>query len=156
MSSFIRRMLIGRPFETARLSHERLSKILALPVFASDALSSSAYATEEVLFGLMLASTMAFHYAMWIAVGIAVLLAIVPSAYRQTALAYPTGGGAYIVAKDTLGILPATVAAASLLVDYILTVSVSVAAGVAAITSAYPHLQPYTVPLSVAAVWAIA
>lgn len=156
MASLVRRLLIGRPFETARQHHERLPKFLALPVFASDALSSSAYATEEILLALMLASTGAFGYAIPIAIGIAVLLAIVAVSYRQTVLAYPTGGGAYIVSKDNLGVLPATVAAASLLVDYVLTVSVSVAAGVAAITSAYDRLLPWTVPLSLGCVALIA
>lgn len=149
MAFSLRRLLIGRPFETARQHHERLPKFLALPVFASDALSSSAYATEEILLALMLASAAAFHYALPISIGIALLLAIVATSYRQTVLAYPTGGGAYIVSKENLGVLPATVAAAALLVDYVLTVSVSVAAGVAAITSAYEPLRPWAVQLGV-------
>lgn len=156
MALSLRRLLIGRPFETARQHHERLPKFLALPVFASDALSSSAYATEEILLALMLASTAAFHVAIPIAIGIAVLLVIVAISYRQTVLAYPTGGGAYIVSKDNLGVLPATIAAAALLVDYVLTVSVSVAAGVAAITSAYEPLRPWAVHLSLACIALIA
>jgi amino acid transporter len=125
-------------------------------VFASDALSSSAYATEEILLALMLASTLAFHYSLPIALGIVALLAIVVTSYRQTVLAYPTGGGAFIVAKDNLGPVPGTIAGASLLLDYILTVSVSVAAGVAAITSAMPGLRESAVPLAVACVVLVA
>src|SRR5262245_1365721 len=141
----LRRIIMGRPFETARSHEERLTKLVALPIFASDALSSSAYATEEILFALMLAGTAAFVYSLPIAIAIVVLLVIVAVSYRQVVLAYPSGGGAYVVSKENLGVLPGTTAAAALCVDYVLTVSVSVAAGVAAITSAVPELRPYTV-----------
>src|SRR5215207_6012791 len=140
MATSLKRLLVGNPLKTEQASHERLSKKTALAVFSSDALSSTAYATEEIL--LVLAAAVAFghagafHYVVPISVGIAVLLAVVATSYRQTIHAYPSGGGAYIVAKENLGATPGLIAAASLLVDYVLTVSVSIAAGVAAITSA--------------------
>jgi len=137
----LKRLLVGSPIRTARLAHERLTKKTALAVFSSDALSSTAYATEEILLVLAAAYVagqgVAFTKVIPISIGIATLLVIVTTSYRQTIHAYPSGGGAYIVAKDNLGTMPGLVAAASLLVDYILTVSVSVAAGVAAITSTF-------------------
>lgn len=136
----LKRLLIGRALRTAQAAHERLSKKTALAVFSSDALSSTAYATEEILLVLAVAAAatqgQSFSYVLPISVGIAVLLAIVTTSYRQTIHAYPSGGGAYIVAKENLGTNAGLVAGASLLVDYVLTVSVSIAAGVAAITSA--------------------
>lgn len=126
--------------------YERLPKFLALPVFASDALSSVAYATEEMLLALALViGAGAWGVSQWIGVAIATLLAIVAISYRQTIFAYPQGGGSYTVAKENLGVYPGLVEAASLLTDYVLTVAVSVAAGVAAIVSAYPELTPYRV-----------
>ncbi|HKS29919.1 MAG TPA: APC family permease [Pyrinomonadaceae bacterium] len=139
MAISVKRLLVGNPLKTEQAAHERLSKKTALAVFSSDALSSTAYATEEIM--LVLASAVAFGqahsfgYVVPISVGIAVLLIIVAASYRQTIHAYPSGGGAYIVAKENLGTTPGLVAAAALLVDYVLTVSVSIAAGVAAITS---------------------
>jgi amino acid transporter len=139
MVTSIKRLLVGSPLRTEQAAHERLSKKTALAVFSSDALSSTAYATEEIL--LVLAAAVAFgqanafHYVVPVSIGIAVLLVIVATSYRQTIHAYPSGGGAYIVAKENLGTNAGLVAGASLLVDYVLTVSVSVAAGVAAITS---------------------
>ncbi|HVG32631.1 MAG TPA: APC family permease [Pyrinomonadaceae bacterium] len=139
MVTSIKRLLVGNPLRTEQAAHERLSKKTALAVFSSDALSSTAYATEEILLVLAAAvafgQTVAFHYVVPISVGIGVLLVIVATSYRQTIHAYPSGGGAYIVAKENLGTTPGLVAGASLLVDYVLTVSVSIAAGVAAITS---------------------
>src|SRR6476659_5338242 len=135
-----KRMIVGKALRTEQAIHERLSKKVALAVFSSDALSSTAYATEEIL--LVLATAVAFgaagsfSYVIPISIAIAVLLVIVAISYRQTIHAYPSGGGAYIVAKENLGTLAGLTAAASLLVDYVLTVSVSVAAGVAALTSA--------------------
>jgi amino acid transporter len=140
----------------AQARHERLGKSLALAVFASDPLSSVAYATEEILLVLILAGSAALSYSLPIALGIATLLAVVVISYRQTVAAYPQGGGAYLVAKDNLGVLPALVAAAALLVDYVLTVSVSVVAGIAALTSAAPALHRYRVVLSILAVTGIA
>ena len=136
----LKRLLVGTPIRTARLAHERLTKKTALAIFASDALSSTAYATEQILLVLAAAyvagQTDAFSRVVPISIAIAVLLVIVAISYRQTIHAYPSGGGAFIVAKENLGTLPGLVAGASLLVDYVLTVSVSVAAGVEAITSA--------------------
>jgi amino acid transporter len=148
----VKSLLVGTPLSTAQLAHERLSKVKALAVFSSDALSSSAYATEEILIVLVAAGAVALGYSIPIALAIVALLAIVVLSYRQTIPAYPNGGGAYVVAKQNLGEVPGMVAAASLLVGYILTVSVSVAAGVAAISSAVPELDPYRVPLGVGAI----
>src|SRR5438270_13421649 len=139
----LKRLLLGSPIRTARLAHERLTKKTALAVFSSDALSSTAYATEEILLVLAAAfvaqkyDVTVFSRVIPISIGIATLLIIVAISYRQTIHAYPSGGGSYIVAKDNLGTMPGLIAAASLLVDYILTVSVSIAAGVAAITSTF-------------------
>src|SRR5438105_11972486 len=139
----LKRLLLGSPIRTARLAHVRLTKKTALAVFSSDALSSTAYATEEILlvlaaaFVVPLHDVTAFSRVIPISIGIATLLIIVAISYRQTIHAYPSGGGSYIVAKDNLGTMPGLIAAASLLVDYILTVSVSIAAGVAAITSTF-------------------
>lgn len=143
----LRRLLIGSPLATTQLKHERLTKVKALAVFASDALSSTAYATEEILLVLILAGSGAVGLAWPIALGIATLLAIVAFSYYQTIHAYPGGGGAYIVAHDNLGQLPGLIAAAAILTDYILTVAVSVSAGVAAVTSALPPLYPYRVAM---------
>lgn len=147
MPSLLRRVLIGAPLPTHRAAHERLSKLMALPIFASDALSSCAYATEEILLALLLVSVAFFAYSLPVAIAIATLLIIVTISYRQTVLAYPTGGGAYIVARENLGTLPATLAAAGLLIGYVLTVAVSVAAGMAAVDSAFPILHPWRVHL---------
>jgi amino acid transporter len=152
----LKRFLVGTPLPTAQARHERLGKATALAVFASDALSSVAYATEEILLVLILAGTVALSYSLPIAVAIAILIAIVISSYRQTILAYPRGGGAYIVSKDNLGTVPGLIAAAALLIDYVLTVAVSVAAGIAAVTSAVPALFGYRVWLCVLGVVAIA
>ncbi len=139
MVAELKRFIIGRALRTEQAAHERLSKKTALAVFSSDALSSTAYATEEILLVLAVAAAYgqmgAFRYVVPISIGIGVLLVIVATSYRQTIHAYPSGGGAYIVAKENLGTNAGLVAGASLLVDYVLTVAVSIAAGVAAITS---------------------
>ena len=139
MAAELKRFIIGRALRTEQATHERLSKKTALAVFSSDALSSTAYATEEILLVLAAAAVYgqagAFKYVVPISIGIGVLLVIVATSYRQTIHAYPSGGGAYIVAKENLGTNAGLVAGASLLVDYVLTVAVSIAAGVAAITS---------------------
>src|SRR5207253_8855022 len=136
----LKRLLLGSPIRTARLAHERLTKKTALAIFASDALSSTAYATEQILLVLAAAylagQSDAFGRVVPISIAICILLVIVTISYRQTIYAYPSGGGAFIVAKENLGTLPGLVAGASLLVDYVLTASVSAAAGVEAITSA--------------------
>ncbi len=137
MLNALKRLLIGQPLPTSQAVDERLLKRVALAVFASDALSSDAYATEEILLVLAVAAAYAqdagpFFYVLPISLIIALLLWLVTSSYRQTIHAYPSGGGAYIVAKENLGTSAGLTAAGALLVDYVLTVSVSVAAGVAA------------------------
>jgi amino acid transporter len=144
--------LIGRPLQTADAPHQTIGKAVGLAVFASDALSSTAYATQEILGILSVAGALAYNYVFPISIAIVALLAIVTVSYEQTIHAYPGGGGAYIVARDNLGELPAQVAGASLLTDYILTVAVSISAGVAQIVSAFPNLYPARVYIAVAAV----
>jgi amino acid transporter len=134
-----KRLVVGEPIPSHLAHHERFSRFTGLAVLSSDALSSVAYATEEILRVLVLVSIGALSFATPIAFVIAAILAIVVFSYRQTIHAYPTGGGAYIVAKDNLGEMPALIAAAALLIDYVLTVAVSIAAGVAALTSAFPQ-----------------
>src|SRR5574341_1544091 len=145
------RILIGKPLQTKDLPHQAISNLVGLAVFASDALSSTAYATEEILVYLTLAGTGAavLGLSIPIAITIAILLAVVTISYRQTIYAYPNGGGAYIVARDNLGELPAQIAGAALLTDYILTVAVSISAGVAQITSAFPALHDLRVEIAV-------
>ncbi len=152
----VKRLIVGSPFPTAQARHERLGKATALAVFASDPLSSVAYATEEILIFLVLGGSAALSYSLPIAFGIAALLAVVVTSYRQTVAAYPQGGGAYLVAKGNLGPFSALTAAAALLTDYVLTVSVSVTAGIDALTSAMPALLPYRVSLCVLAIVGIA
>jgi amino acid transporter len=148
------RLLIGKPLQTKDLPHQAISKPIGLAVFASDALSSTAYATEEILIILAIAGGGAaiFGLSIPIAIAIAILLAIVTISYRQTIYAYPNGGGAYIVARDNLGELPAQIAGAALLTDYILTVAVSISSGVAQITSFFPGLRPLRVEMAVAVI----
>ena len=143
MFARIKRLLIGQPLSNQRLVHERLPKWKALAVLSSDAMSSVAYATEEVLIPLSVFSVAAMSWSMPVAIGIALLITIVTISYRQTISAYPSGGGAYIVARENLGVYPGLIAGAALLIDYILTVAVSIAAGVAAITSAFPQLAEH-------------
>ncbi|MCC6179659.1 MAG: APC family permease [Chloroflexi bacterium] len=147
--SRMKRLVIGEPLATAAAGHERLTKVKALAVLSSDALSSVAYATEEILKVLLLAGSVALWASLPIAGVIVALLAVVGFSYRQTIKAYPKGGGSYIVAKDNLGTLPGLTAGASLLVSYVLTVAVSVTAGVLALTSAYPALEPWLVQIGV-------
>ena len=151
----VKRVLVGRPMASGQMEDTLLSKFLALPVFASDPLSSVAYATEAALVVLVGASATAGHLVFPVSIAIALLLAIVVISYTQTVRAYETSGGAYVVAKDNLGTLPSLVAGAALLTDYILTVAVSVAAGIVAITSAAPSLHPYRVWLCLACIVAL-
>ena len=147
--SSLKRLLLGRRLATHEEQEQRLPKWLGLPVFASDAISSTAYATEEILLILVpVAGIAALHMLMPISAVVVVVLAIVVTSYRQTIHAYPNGGGAYIVARDNLGRLPSLVAGASLLVDYTLTVAVSISAGVAAVVSAYPSLRESRVTIA--------
>lgn len=145
----LKRMLIGRPLPTQDLAHQSVSRFIGLAVFASDALSSTAYATEEILLILAFAGTGFLNLSIPISIAIAVLLIIVTLSYRQTIHAYPGGGGAYIVARDNLGELPAQIAGAALLTDYILTVAVSISSGTAQIASAIPALLPFRVEIAV-------
>ena len=156
MLTSLRRILIGAPLPSERAIHERLSKIQALAVFSSDALSSVAYATEEILLVLVVAGSAALGLSLPIALVIAGLLAIVATSYYQTIHGYPSWGGAYIVAYDNLGVWPGLTAAAALLIDYVLTVAVSITAGIAAITSAFPALLPCRVELCLLAIAFIA
>lgn len=145
----LRTWLIGRPLPTADAPHQTIGKFIGLAVFASDALSSTAYATQEMLVILAVLGTAAYGYVFPLSLGIVTLLAIVTLSYQQTIYAYPKGGGAYIVTRDNLGAFTAQVAAAALLTDYILTVAVSISSGVAQIVSAMPALFPFRVWISI-------
>jgi amino acid transporter len=151
-SNRIKRFFIGAPIASSEDAHQRISKKIALPVFASDAISSTAYATQEILIvflSLAAVGTAAYSRLVPISIMVIVLLAIVVSSYRQTIFAYPTGGGSYVVSRENLGKYPSLVAGGSMLTDYILTVAVSVSGGVAAIISAFSHLAPYRVHMAV-------
>ena len=149
MVSKVKRLLIGRPMKSNELDHEKLTKVKALAVLSSDALSSVAYGTEQILIVLVAAGFTAIWYSLPIALAVLGLLAILILSYRQTIFAYPQGGGAYIVAKKNLGIPTGLLAGGSLLVDYILTVAVSASAGTDAITSAFPSLHNHSVLIAV-------
>ncbi|MHB8571940.1 MAG: APC family permease [Candidatus Dormibacteria bacterium] len=145
----VRAAVLGTPLQTVQRAHETLSRLKALAVLSSDAISSVAYGPEQVLVVLVAAGAAATGLLLPIVLTILAVLVAVTVSYRQTIRAYPRGGGSYIVAKDNLGVIPGLVAAASLMTDYVLTVAVSISAGVAAVTSAYPALTPFTVPLGV-------
>ena len=145
----IKRAVIGKPLPSWEFKHQRLNNLTALAVFASDSLSSVAYATEEIFLVLMSVGPALLGFSLPISLVILFLLWILILSYRQTIEAYPKGGGAYIVAKENLGKYPSLVAAGSLLLDYILTVAVSIAAGIAALTSAFPELLPYKVIIGI-------
>jgi amino acid transporter len=146
--SLVKRLLVGRPLPSAEEEHRRILKIIGLAVFSSDAISSTAYATEEILHVLVTRSGMeALEYLIPISLVVMVLLAIVGLSYRQTIFAYPQGGGSYVVSRENLGTGPSLVAAGSMLTDYVLTVAVSISAGVAAITSAVPEMRGHRVGL---------
>jgi amino acid transporter len=147
-----RTWLFGRPLPTADAPDEAIGKTVGLAVFSSDALSSTAYATQEIMIILAMAGTAALSFVLPISVAIVVLLAIVTFSYEQTIHTYPGGGGAYIVARDNLGVFPAQVAGAALLMDYILTVSVSVSSAVAQLASAFPVVRDHRVMLGIALV----
>lgn len=149
-SGLLKRIIVGRALASSKQEHQLLPKLLALPVFASDQLSSVAYATEQMMLVLVLAGPAGLDAMVPLAIGIGVLLAIVIASYRQTCRAYPAGGGSYIVSKDNLGTIPGLVAAAAIQTSYVLTVSVSVTAGAIAVTSAFPSLVPYKVPMALA------
>lgn len=147
MFKTLKKILLGSPLESYKVEHQRITKRVALAVFSSDALSSVAYATEEMLLVLVPAGIMAVQLSLPIALSIAVLLIILISSYSETIHAYPNGGGAYMVSKENLGKYASLVAGASLLIDYVLTVSVSAASGVAALTSAFPEVYPYKIAI---------
>ena len=151
----IKEFLIGTPLETVKEKQERLTKTLGLAVFSSDALSSVAYGTEEIMIALLAGGAALLHLTLPIAITIVALVAIVATSYFQTIHAYPSGGGAYIVAKDNLGAYPGLIAGAALLVDYVLTVTVSISAGVAAITSAFPALAKHVIALCLLSIFLI-
>ena len=148
---FLKRWLVGDPLKSAQAAQERLSKTLALAIFSSNAISSVAYATEEILLVLVLAGTAAITWSIPISFAILFLLVVLTISYRQIIYEYPDGGGAYIVARNNLGEQPALIAAAALMIDYVLTVAVSVAAGIAALTSAIPGLFAYREALGLVA-----
>ena len=151
----IKRRLVGKPIANSEDAHQRLSKRVGLPIFASDAISSTAYATEEIIIvfvGAAAIGAAAFDNLVTIALMVVVLLAIVINSYRQTIFAYPHGGGTYIVSKENLGKYPSLVAGASMLVDYILTVAVAITSGTAAVIAAFSDLAPYRVQICVALV----
>jgi amino acid transporter len=143
-------LFTGKPIATAEAAHQAIGKLVGLAVFSSDALSSVAYGPQELMTILLVAGVSAMHFSLPLVIGIVVLLAILTFSYEQTIHAYPGGGGAYIVARDNLGELPAQTAGAALMTDYILTVAVSISSGVAQLTSAYPTLYPYRVHIAVA------
>lgn len=149
MLSSIKRFLIGRPLKSTELGEQKLNKTKALAILSSDALSSVAYGPEQILIVLMTVGAAAYWYSIPIAVGVLVLLLALILSYRQIIFSYPHGGGAYVVSKRNLGMYPGLVAGGSLLVDYILTVAVSVSAGTDAITSAFPELHAYNLPISI-------
>src|SRR5580765_266048 len=139
----LRRLVVGRPMRSGQIEETLLPKTLALPIFASDPLSSVAYATESALVVLLAVSAASAHLVFPISIAIALLLAVVVVSYMQTVHAYETSGGAYIVARENLGTLPSLVGAAALLTDYVLTVAVSISAGIFAITSFAPSLNAH-------------
>ncbi len=149
MYSSIKRLLIGRPLKSHELGEQKLSKLKALAILSSDALSSVAYGTEQILIVLASVSTLAFWYNIPIAAGVLFLLLALTLSYRQIIFSYPQGGGAYLVSKENLGVNPGLIAGGSLLVDYILTVAVSISSGTDAITSAFPALHPYSVEIAI-------
>ncbi|MGH2632269.1 MAG: hypothetical protein ACRDG3_02560, partial [Tepidiformaceae bacterium] len=145
--SAVKDWLVGATMSNRRLTEERLSKKVALAIFSSDALSSTAYATQEIILVLVLAGAGAIRFSLPIAVAITALLGIVVVSYRQIIRAYPSGGGAYIVAHDNLGTVAGLAAAAALLIDYVLTVAVSIAASVEALVAADNSIHQFAVPL---------
>ncbi|MDP8956451.1 MAG: amino acid permease, partial [Actinomycetota bacterium] len=153
--AWLKRVLLGYALPSGKAEHQLLPKSLALPVFASDQLSSVAYATEQMMLVLVVAGAGALSVMVPAGIGIAVLLAIVITSYRQTVHAYPRGGGSYIVSRENLGTIPGLIAAGSIQTSYVLTVSVSVTAGTIAMTSALPALVPYKVMVAIGFVFLI-
>ncbi len=148
----LKRILLGKPFPSSMDQHERLDKIRALAIFASDPISSNAYATEAIMSVLIVMGSGALSLTLPLALGVAFLVLIVIISYIQTILHYPDGGGAYTVSKDNLGEVPSLISAAALLIDYVLTVAVSISAGVHAVTSAFPSLYPHRILIAILAI----
>jgi len=146
------RTLIGTPIASANEMQHRLDKVRALAIFSSDALSSVAYGPEQVLLTLMMAGSSAMVYGIPITLAVVVLVIIVATSYRQTIYAYPTGGGSFIVARENLGTIPGLTAASALLVDYVLTVAVSISAGVSAIVSVFPEINDMRVIIGIVSI----
>ncbi|HEU4426408.1 MAG TPA: APC family permease, partial [Pilimelia sp.] len=151
-TSLLKRLLLGRPFRSDRLQHTLLPKRIALPVFASDALSSVAYAPDEILLTLSIAGAAAYVYSTWVALAVVVVMLTVVASYRQNVHAYPSGGGDYEVATVNLGAKAGVAVASALLVDYVLTVAVSVSSGVANLGSVVPYVAEHKVGIAVTAV----
>jgi amino acid transporter len=149
MFTVAKRMVVGRPLDSDAAGHATLPKRLALPIFCSDPLSSVAYATQEILLVLAIGGAAALTLTPWVGLAVVFLLVVVVASYSKTVYAYPGGGGAYAVSKENLGQTPALIAAAALIVDYILTVSVSVTSGVSNLVSAFPDLAPHTLSICV-------
>ena len=149
LGNVLKRLLVGRPRPSARLGETLLPKWLVLPVFCSDPISSVAYATEQIVLVLGAGGLAALTLTPWVGLAVVVLLVVVVASYRQTCYAYPNGGGAFVVSKDNLGESASLGAASALLVDYVMTVAVSIVSGMVAITSAFRSLQPHAVALSV-------
>src|SRR6476469_7814279 len=149
MLSAVKRFLIGRPLKSTELGHQKLNIFKALAVLSSDALSSVAYGTEQILLVLATVGTIAYWYSVPIAIGVLFLLSALILSYRQIIFSYPHGGGAYVVSKENLGVNAGLIAGGSLLVDYILTVAVSVSAGTDSLTSAFPSLHSYNVIIAI-------
>jgi len=152
----VKRTLIGRPMPSAQAIHERLSKRVGLAVFSSDAMSSSAYATDEILLALVVAGSIGLSKSIWVGLAIFAILVIVSTSYAQTIRAYPSGGGSYIVSRANLGVLPGLAAGAALLIDYVMTVAVSIAAGVAALAAAFPAVRGHETGVCVALIALVA
>jgi amino acid transporter len=152
MIADVKHAVIGRPLATEEESNERLSKKKALAIFSSDAISSSAYATEEILRALLVAGTAALALSLPVSIGIAILLGIVAFSYRQVCIAYPTGGGSYSVSKVNFGKITSLVAASALMIDYVLTVAVSISSASEQITAALPGLHPFQTEIALGAI----
>src|SRR3954447_26689939 len=152
-SQSIKRLILGRPLKSEEAEAEKMQLWKALPILSSDALSSVAYGTEMILLELATVGAFAFSFSLPIAIAIILLITILIISYRQVIDAYPQGGGAYMVAKENLGMMWGRLAGVSLLIDYTLTVAVSISAGVLAITSAFPPAIPYVVPIALIFTW---
>ena len=156
MPRTLKRFVVGRPIENARAAEQLMPKWMALPILCSDPLSSVAYATDEILLVLGLGGVAWITRTPWVAAAVAVLIIIIVMSYRQTTYAYPSGGGAYAVSRANLGTTPALIAASALMIDYIMTVAVSISSGVANIASAFPAVDQHAVPITLTCIGILA